>query len=110
MRTARMDRRVRLERLTVAADAASGQPVEQWDLVAEVWADVVPVSGDERWGQQQVVATADTQFRIRWRRDITPLHRIRYDDRDFDVLRIDEVGRRDGLLVWARARAEVPRP
>lgn len=100
-----LDRRIRLERRTVVTDS-SGQPVEHWDLVAEVWARYEPGPGTERFGVQQLVATTDVRFLIRWRRDATPLHRVVFEGREYDVLGVQELGRREALAVTARARAE----
>lgn len=105
----RLDRRVMLQRRTAETDA-SGQPHERYDDVAEVWAQYEPGPGAERFGVQQTVATTDCRFTVRWRRDVTPLHRVLFEARAYDVLGVQEVGRRVWLVISARARAETPVP
>lgn len=105
----RLDRRVRLDRRTAVVDE-SGQPLERWDEVAEVWAAYKPGAASEGPGQRQTVASEEATFTIRWRRDATPLHRLRFEGHEWDVLGVVEIGRREGLEIRARARAEAPRP
>ena len=105
LRAGLLDRRVRLERRQEETDD-SGQSVVRWLPLAEVWARVEPLGGREGFGQQQFVATVDVRFTIRWRDDVTPLHRVVHDRREFDVVSVAEDGRREALLIVARARAE----
>ena len=105
LRAGPLDRRVRLERRFEETDA-SGQSVVRWLPLATVWARVEPLGGREAFGQQQWVATGDVRFTIRWRDDVTPLHRVVHEGRAYDVVSVAEDGRREALLVVARARAE----
>lgn len=105
IRAGLLDRRVRIDRLHVERDDV-GQPVERWSLVAEVWARVEPLGGREGFGQQQFVATGDVRFTIRWRDDVTPLERITYGAREYDVVSVAEEGRREALLIVGRCRTE----
>ena len=105
VRAEQLDRRVRLERRFEEIDA-SGQSVARWLPLAEVWARVEPLGGREGFGAQQWVATGDVRFTIRWRGDVTPLHRVVHDGRAYDVVSVAEVGRREALLVVGKARTE----
>ena len=105
LRAGLLDRRIRLERRFEETDA-SGQVLVRWLPLATVWARVEPLRGGEGFGQQQWVATGDVRFTIRWRDDVTPLHRVVHDDRTYDVVSVAEDGRREALLVVGRARAE----
>ena len=105
VRAGLLDRRVRLERRVEETDD-SGQSVVRWLPLAEVWARVEPLGGREGFGQQQWVATGDVRFTIRWRDDVTPLHRVFHDGQVYDVMTVAEDGRREALLVVGRARAE----
>lgn len=104
-----LDRRVRLERRHEETDD-SGQSVTRWLPLGDVWARVEPLGGREGFGQQQWVATGEVRFTIRWRPDVTPLHRVVHDDRAYDVVSVAEDGRRDALLVVGRARTEGSAP
>ena len=106
--SAELDRRVRLERRVEETDA-SGQSVPRWLPLSEVWAKVEPVNGREAFGQQQVVATGDVRITIRWRDDVTPLHRVVHDGRAYDVVSVAEDGRRVALVIVGRTRADAPK-
>jgi len=105
VRAEQLDRRVRLERRFEEIDA-SGQSVRRWLPLAEVWARVEPLGGREGFGSQQWVATGDVRFTIRWRGDVTSLHRVVHDGQAYDVVSVAEVGRREALLVVGKARTE----
>ncbi len=105
LRAGLLDRRIRLERRVEETDA-SGQAVVRWLPLAEVWARVEPLGGREGFGQQQWVASGEVRFTIRWRDDVTPLHRVVYAGREFDVASVAEDGSREAILVIARGRTE----
>jgi SPP1 family predicted phage head-tail adaptor len=105
VRAGLLDRRVRLERRHEGTDD-SGQSVVRWLPLADVWARVEPLGGREGFGQQQWVASGEVRFTIRWRDDVTPLHRVVHDGREYDVVSVAEDGRREALLVVGRARTE----
>lgn len=104
LRAGLLNRRVRILARFVETDSHR-QPVEQWQEIAAVWARVEPLGGREAFGQQQYVATGDVRFTIRYRADLTPLNRLRFEGRDYDVVTVSPDGL-EALLVVARARAE----
>lgn len=101
----RLNRRVELQRREEEADA-SGQNVITYSPVATVAAMVEPVGGSKGFGEQQFVSTGDLRFTVRWRKDLTPLHRVIYDGVAYDVQSVAEAGNREGLLIIGRGRAE----
>lgn len=105
VRAGLLDRRVTLERRVEVVDP-SGQTVVSWVPLATVWARVEPLGGRENFGAQQFVATGDLRFTVRWRDDITPLHRVTYADVPYDVVSVAEEGRQEALLIVARGRTE----
>jgi len=106
MNAGRMDRRITLQRKSSSQDSF-GQPIETWADISTVWAEVVPVSGNERFVSQQVIAEADTLFKIRYMSGLTPLDRVVYDGRTYDVKGVIEIGRRrEGMQIAAMTRAE----
>ena len=104
-----LDRRIQLERRFDEVDD-SGQSVPRWLPLATVWARVEPLGGREGFGQQQWVATGDLRFTIRWRGDVTPLHRVVHEGRPYDVVSVAEDGRRAALLIVARGRTDAVAP
>lgn len=101
----KLNRQITLERRSMAQDA-TGSPIETWNTLATVWAEKVDMRGSERYTAAQTVAQLDTKFRIRYRHGLTPIDRITYDGRVYDVGGILEIGRAEGLEFHAKARAE----
>lgn len=124
MRAGRLDRRITIQAKTTAA-SSSGEPVETWTtVVARRSAGMAPVRGEERFGEPQLVAREQVEFTLRWAADVAGLepntHRIVHpalsadspeetpDARSIhDVLAVHEIGRREGLRVVTRRRADV---
>lgn len=98
-----MDRRIQLLSVTTTQDTAGG-PVEATSPLATVWAEAKDLLGREFTAAQQTNAEITTRFRIRYRADLTPQHRIAWDGRSYDIVNIAEIGRREGLEINARAR------
>lgn len=108
MAAGNLDRRVRLERATRAANAFN-ELVETWATLATVWAEYEPLRDAERYAAGQVGATATARFRIRYSStvaDLGPLDRLVYDGRTYDIHAVKEIGRREGLEITAAARTE----
>jgi SPP1 family predicted phage head-tail adaptor len=61
----RMNRRLRLEVRTRTQSSSTGQPVDSWAWVADVWASVEPSAGAERLVGQQVREDVTTLIRTR---------------------------------------------
>lgn len=105
MRAGPLDRRIVIKAPVTTSDAMGG-PVVTYTTLATVWAEKKDTGGREFMAAQQVNAEVTTQFRIRYRSDVTPEHRVTCDGLDYDILYVNELGRRDGLMLMARARAE----
>lgn len=123
MRAGRLDRLITIQRVTKTL-SDSGEPQETWTtLIARRAAGYRPLKGDERFTGQQVIGTEQVEFRIRYSADVadlSQLDRIVYpalseespaDDSDtrsiFDVLAVNEIGRREGLLIITQRRSDV---
>lgn len=105
MEAGRLNRRITLQRRSMAQDA-TGAPIETWHDLTTVWAEKVDMRGSERYTAAQTVAQLDTKFRIRFIRGITPVDRIVYEGRNFDVGGVLEIGMAEGLEFHAKARGE----
>lgn len=105
MRPGQLDRRIVIERAAVVQNDL-GEEVESWSVWITVWAEVQPLDGSERWQAQEVMAEAPTRFRLRWLPGLSVEDRIRYDDRLYDIHSINEIGRRRGWEILAKARAD----
>lgn len=100
-----MDRRITIKGKSIAENSF-GECIETWTDLATVWAEVREIRGGERYAAMQTQASVDRIFRIRYRAGITPENIIYYDGKDYDIGGILEIGRREGLEIYASARAE----
>ncbi len=105
MRPGKLDRRIVIERAAVVQNDL-GEEIESWSAWKTVWAEIESLQGAERWQAQEVMAEAPVRFRLRWLPGLTVEDRIRYEDRLYDIHSINEIGRRRGLEVLAKARAD----
>lgn len=103
MRAGDLDRRITIEQATAGTDDY-GAPTQTWATLAQVWAQVKPVRGQEYFAAQQVNARVDTVFKIRHRTDITTAMRISYGSEYYDIQSVLEIGRREGLELMAIVR------
>jgi len=108
MQAGQIDRRITIQRATVAQDA-TGQEVSSWSNLATVWAGKQDVSDTERIASAEVQATITTRFQIRWSSavaDVNPKDRLIYAGKTYDISAVKEICRREGLELSAAARAD----
>lgn len=108
MRAGSLDRRIVIEE-KVETQSSSGHPVESWRVVSPIWAGIRYDRGSERFNAPQYVGRSVVTFRVRWSsitKGITVEHRISYEDRQYDILDIRELGRREGIEIDASVRSE----
>ncbi|WP_448208481.1 phage head closure protein [Azospirillum sp. sgz302134] len=87
-----LDQRVAIERETRTGDGGGGATVA-WVPVCTVWAQVWPVSGDERARAQQREASVLVRMRIRRRSDVAPEMRARWKGQTYNIRFIAQAGR-----------------
>jgi head-tail adaptor len=116
MRAGALDRLVYLEHAErpFPRDAAN-QPQPVFSTALQCWAERQQVRGAEQLAGGQTVARQEVTFRIRYPWQLaalpTPDESWRLKDRSdgnrvYDLVRVEEIGRREGLLITATARAE----
>lgn len=103
MESGKLDRLITLQRRTVAATDANGSAAQTFAAYDEVWAAKIDAGGREYFAGQQVQAEIVTRFKIRWRDDVLPTDRITFDDKTFNISHIQELGRHEGLMLFATA-------
>lgn len=104
VRAGALDRRVTLLAPEPLRGAAGGYS-ESWAPVARICAKVTDLTGREFFAAAQVNAEVTTKFLIRYRAGVTPQMRVRWRDRDYDIVTVAEVGGRDdGIEIMAKAR------
>lgn len=97
-----LDRRVVVQKPTFTRDAY-GEPVPSFSTLATVWARFRALSGAERFVDDQVQASIEAEFVIRWRSDITPLQRISWDSETWQIEAVLEEGRHQYLRLHCSA-------
>lgn len=103
MRAGEIDRKIVIQSLTQARDAY-GALVDTWATFATVWAKKRDIRGDEYFAAQQVNAKVDSIFTIRWLAGVLPTMRIAYDGQFWDIRSLNELGRREGLEIYAEVK------
>lgn len=101
MQVGKLDRQITLEFKT-SGQSGSGEPTESWGSAVTAWAQVRPLSGREYYAAlgAQIVAEETLVFGIRYRSDVRPgTARVVYEGRTYNIRRVAEVGRRDGLEI-----------
>lgn len=97
----KLNQRITLQALTVTKGASGGQ-VKGWSEVAQVWAAVRNLSGNERQvssaGGQ--VAEARTEITIRYRSGVTEQMRVLYGPKIYNIRHINDfMARHESLLL-----------
>ncbi len=96
------------ERLTLQspsrADDGGGGAVVTWNAVAELWAAVRPISGDERLRHDAVTARVTHEVWIRHRADVVPAMRFAAGARILDIVAVLAPDRRDRLQCLCEER------
>jgi SPP1 family predicted phage head-tail adaptor len=103
MRPGNMDRRITIKS-KISTQNSYGEPIDTWIDIATVWAERRELRGDERWEAQRVNPTVECKYYIWHREGLTVKNRIVDGGRDFDILAVLEIGRREGLELIVSAR------
>lgn len=104
----KMDRKIVLQRFTETRDAFN-EPVKTWATLATRSASYEPLSDGERFRASETAANASARFVIRYSAavaDLSPVDRLVFEGRTYEILHTKEVGRREGIEITAAARAE----
>jgi SPP1 family predicted phage head-tail adaptor len=101
----RMDRRITLQR-QVQGVGQNGEPTSEWAAWLTVWANAYSGSGRELEAARQISAEISTQFQIRWVDGLSATMRILWEGRYYDIDHFTEVGRRQRIDIFAKARVE----
>lgn len=107
MLAGKRNRRIVIERATVATDPGSGEEIKTWGTLATVWAEMMPLSDSERVKAAEVSAEITTRFRILWTTTVStvnPKDRLTFDGKTWDIWGTKEIGFRQGIEITAAAR------
>jgi SPP1 family predicted phage head-tail adaptor len=95
--------RLALEAASRTADGGGGAIVT-WETVAELWAAVRPIGGEERLRADQLAGRITHEVWIRHRPDVTPAMRFRSGTRILDIVAVLAVARRSRLKCLCEER------
>ena len=99
MRAGELNKRVTLQIKTVTR-SSSGQENVTWTNVATVWAGFMPtVTGGEFYEADKVNSEITQKIKIRYRRNVKPTMRIKYGNRYFDILLVENVREENRELI-----------
>lgn len=101
-----LDRRVTLQQPVRGTRSAAGDTPITYSTVATVWASKRDIRGREALAGGAPLAEVETMISIRYRSDIRPSWRVVLDGRNYDIVAIAELGRRDGLELRCVAVAD----
>jgi SPP1 family predicted phage head-tail adaptor len=103
-----MDRRITIQRATASRDEFN-EPVNLWLTLATVWASYEPLSDGEAFRASETLAEASARFVVRYSTTLAgldPKDRLTFDGGTWQIVRVKEIGRREGLEITTKARAD----
>lgn len=97
-----LDRRIIIEQnsQTIASD---GSLTDSWSTFATVWARKITTTKKEIFDQFQRIAEKHITWEIRHRSDVTVKMRINAEGEIFDIVGVQEIGRKKGLFLFTEA-------
>jgi SPP1 family predicted phage head-tail adaptor len=96
-------RRVTLEQPVRTADGGGGAVV-MWETVADLWAAIRAIGGEERLRADQIAGRITHEIWIRHCPDVAPAMRFRQGSRIFEIAAVLETERRDRLKCLCEER------
>lgn len=87
MKIGTLRHRIQIQTKTISEDSLK-QQIESWTDVDTVWARIEPLSGREYFQARQEIAEVSVKVTVRYRNDIAPSMRLRFEDRIFEVLSV----------------------
>ena len=100
--TGKMDRRILIETNTPAQDSF-GDPVESWGTLGTVWAEKLSAKAFEKFTGEKLTGFRQIGWMIRYRSDVTNLHRVVFDSENYLIMGVTEVGRKKSLVLTTEA-------
>lgn len=67
------------------------EPIYTWASIAQVWAQISTTGGGEFYAAQKLNSAVQVLFKIRYGNSVNVQNRIRYENRIFEILSINDV-------------------
>lgn len=99
MKSGKLDRRIEILSSTQSQNDF-GEPIFVWTTFATIWADLIPVAGNEKYASMR--KTEEVLFRviIRHLPGLLISMRLKYLGNIYDIKSINELGRRAGFELF----------
>ena len=97
MRVGSLRHRVTIQSYTESTDSFGGV-TQSWFEYSKAFANIVPLSGTEKYVSKEKHATSTHQITIRYIAGIYPNMRITHQDRVFDIVSVINVGERNKMI------------
>jgi SPP1 family predicted phage head-tail adaptor len=105
VKAGQLDRRVQLLRRTITR-GTGGEALEAYADAGTEWAARLPLTAREIERDAATQGQAEVKFRIRHRADVKAEWRCVCEGVTYDITGIEELGRREGLHLFARGAVE----
>lgn len=105
MGAGKMDRFIAIQAPMPGTPNRFNEKIPTFATIASVWAEKTELSGTQQLLAQQDTNDKIARFRIYWRTDVNTTCRLIADGETYSVTYVAEVGRRQGLLLTAKAVA-----
>lgn len=100
----KLDTKITIQTQTPGKNETSGEATRSPSVFATPWASVRPWQGREFSKDGQLSAEVTTRFQIRHKTGLKATMTILYDSKTYEIFRIEPIGRRDRINIYAKAR------
>ena len=101
--SAQLRHRLTIQQEVHTSDGAGGH-TRSWQTVADVWAQIVPLGsganhiGREKWIAEQLQSEVTHRVWMRYRADVRPDMRLRFENRVFNIRYVINSEEKDAML------------
>jgi len=81
MEIGKMNKRIIIQRIKTSPQNAYGEPIDEWETFATVWASIEPLQASEFWAQEQIQSEIKIRIRIRYLSGVTSKMRVLHGER-----------------------------
>ena len=92
-----MRHRIEVQSQTATSDGAGGW-VRVWQTDLSAWASIQPLNGYEKFQASQMETDITHKIMTRYQSGITTKHRIKFDDRYFNIVEVLNIDQRNAML------------
>lgn len=107
MKAGLLDKRIVIQSQTQTQDTY-GAAVVTWATFKTVWADVIEAKNDEKFIASQKMDSVDYKMRIRYVSGVTTSMRVVFNSENYDIKGVQELGRKDGLMLFVALHKNMP--